>query len=167
MSAIWRGAPGLGVVVSLCLDVSMNTWGPYLFNLPTLHREGHNEAVCPKEVWEARKASGLQGCAHTPRGGCSGTKWLSREKHPRCAGDTSTVTPPPTGYRANKCASIPFSRYNTHKCGLTLRARSLLASLGWRLRKSPHAPFLPAWPMSSVATQTECWRKAHQGHGSE
>ena len=100
--AVWRGAPSLGVLVSLWLNVSLSTWGPYVSNFPHVRREGHNEALHPEELWDNRKASGLQGVRHThPEEAAVGRNIpLSREKHPRQQEDSSTVTTPPTGERA-------------------------------------------------------------------
>lgn len=52
---------------------------------PHVCREDHNEALCPEELWDDRKASGLAGVTHTqPEGAAVGQNIpLSREKHPR------------------------------------------------------------------------------------
>lgn len=57
-------SPGQSSVYSLC-QCPQQHMGTFLFNLPQVCCEGHEETVHIKELENDRKASGLQGVVHT------------------------------------------------------------------------------------------------------
>lgn len=70
-------------------------------------------------------------------------------------------------YKANKCVSMAFSRYNSLKCDMGSFYHSLLACLGLRPHKCQDA-HLPSAPLSSLWIQRRDARdRLYQGHWSK
>lgn len=70
-------------------------------------------------------------------------------------------------YKANKCASMAFSRCNSHKCDMGSFHHSLLACLGLRPHTCQDA-HLPSAPLSPLWMQRQDARdRLYQGHWSK